>query len=259
MSQIFFKKRERRASVFATLGLVTLCFAAIAFLAAGPFFRIEAFRALWGNGDDLNIRLRLVTVSLRLVALGGVFTLAGIIHGLTSPRVRISWRGFAAVLMLGAIGWPTWTTYSHASSAPALHDITTNLEDPPQFAQLPAAADGTPVQGGRESAEYRALHQSQYSDLASMKLAAPPADAAAKALQVASSEGWKIVASDLANGRIEAVTESRWFGFRTRLVVRVRANAAGSLLDIRAVSEMGVGDWGIGAALIRSYMNALAA
>ena len=69
--------------------------------------------------------------------------------------------------------------------------------------------------------------------------------------------GWTIVAADEAAGRIEASDRTFWFGFIDDIVVRVRPTDAGSRIDVRSTSRVGVGDFGTNAARVRAYLAEL--
>jgi uncharacterized protein (DUF1499 family) len=68
---------------------------------------------------------------------------------------------------------------------------------------------------------------------------------------------WEIVAADSTSGRIEATATTRWFGFKDDVVVRIRAEADGSRVDVRSVSRVGRSDVGANAARIADYQRRL--
>jgi hypothetical protein len=74
-------------------------------------------------------------------------------------------------------------------------------------------------------------------------------DSFAKALAASRAMGWEIVAQDPANGRIEAVATTFWFGFKDDVTVQVR----GERVDIRSKSRVGRGDAGTNAQRIRAF------
>jgi uncharacterized protein (DUF1499 family) len=78
-----------------------------------------------------------------------------------------------------------------------------------------------------------------------------------RALDAARSLGWEVVASDAATGRIEATATSRWFGFKDDVVVRIRPEGAGSRVDVRSMSRVGVGDLGANAERVREFLAKL--
>ena len=55
---------------------------------------------------------------------------------------------------------------------------------------------------------------------------------------------------------IEAVETTRIMGFKDDIVIRVRGNANGALLDLRSVSRVGEGDIGANAKRIRAFYQA---
>ena len=87
----------------------------------------------------------------------------------------------------------------------------------------------------------------------------PPAEAFKRADRVAMTMGWDVVARAPAEGRLEAVDTSDWFGFRDDIVVRIRAEGTGSRIDIRSKSRAGESDLGVNARRIRDFTARLKA
>jgi uncharacterized protein (DUF1499 family) len=164
----------------------------------------------------------------------------------------------SALALLGgalAFGIPFQFQQS-ARSVPPIHDITTDLENPPVFeAVVPLRADApnslerpaTLVQQQREG----------YPDLAPVTLPTPPAQAFDRALAAAQDAGWRIVTADKNAGRIEATDTTRWFGFEDDVVVRLTPWGSGTRVDVRSVSRIGRSDIGTNARRIRRYLAAL--
>lgn len=144
-----------------------------------------------------------------------------------------------------------------AGKVPRIHDISTDLQDPPEFdAVVPLRGAGSnPVEyAGAEVAEAQRL---AYPDVQPLFLALPPADAFALALREARNMGWEIVAQDPGAGRIEATATTLWFGFKDDVVVRVQPDGERSRVDVRSVSRVGVSDVGANAKRIREYLSEL--
>jgi len=74
-----------------------------------------------------------------------------------------------------------------------------------------------------------------------------------RALQMAQALGWEIYHQDRNAGVIEAVDTTAIMAFKDDVVIRVRSNAQGTLLDLRSVSRVGVGDLGANAKRIRTF------
>ena len=62
-----------------------------------------------------------------------------------------------------------------------------------------------------------------------------------------------------ADGRLEAVATSQWFGFNDDIVVRIRPDGSGSRIDIRSKSRVGNSGLGVNAQRIREFAQRLKA
>lgn len=144
--------------------------------------------------------------------------------------------------------------FSGARAVPPLHDITTNLDNPPQFETIAGRKYGdkrlfTAVQR-------RALHETGYRGLGALMVDADVKTATAAALSAINAMGMNVAASDLAGGRIEATDTTFWFGFKDDVVVRVEPNLeGGSIIDVRSVSRVGIGDVGANAKRIKAIQS----
>ena len=164
----------------------------------------------------------------------------------------------AALVLAGLAVLLPWRWSRHAQSVPPIHDITTDMQEPPEFvAVLPLRADApNPASYGGDS--IAALQREGYPDIAPLHLDEPPAAVFARALTTARDMGWDIVAADSTVGRIEATATTRWFGFKDDVVIRVRPDATGSRVDMRSVSRVGRSDVGANAGRVRDYFARLA-
>jgi hypothetical protein len=221
--------------------------AALLLLAAGPGTRLQ----LWEFGTGFQLMRWAGFAGLAAAALAAVMLLL--------PRTRRG--GLAGLLVALALGlgvaFAPWYALQQARALPPIHDITTDTERPPQFvAILPlrASAPNPADYGGPDVARAQA---GAYPDLRTHRMDAAPADAFKRALQAARDMGWEIVAADAATGRIEATDTTLWFGFKDDVVIRVEADGAGSRVDVRSVSRVGVGDVGANAKRIRAYLREL--
>ena len=221
--------------------------AALLLLAAGPGTRV----ALWDYGSGFQLMRWAAFAGLAAAALATVMLLV--------PRTRRAAPVALAVALALGLGtaFVPWNALRQARALPPIHDITTDTGRPPQFvAILPLRADApNPADyGGPGVARAQA---GAYPDLRTHRMDAAPADAFKRALQAARGMGWEIVAADAAAGRIEATDTTFWFGFKDDVVIRVEADGAGSRVDVRSVSRVGVGDVGANARRIRAYLREL--
>jgi uncharacterized protein (DUF1499 family) len=157
------------------------------------------------------------------------------------------------VLVLGI----PWYYRRTAQRLPAIHDITTDTENPPRFVSISPLRKNAPNSSEYGGPGLAAKQRAAYPDLAPAMLSVPPDKAFERALTVARKMGWVIVDANGAEGRIEASDTTFWFGFKDDIVVRVAPTDQGSRVDIRSVSRVGKSDVGMNTKRIRKYLKEL--
>jgi Protein of unknown function (DUF1499) len=149
--------------------------------------------------------------------------------------------------------------------APAIHDVSTALADPPQFTSVTLRTDNLDAIPGIDEAEMRGLnpqqrwvlvHQNAYGDIRSVRLGDTVVQVIEKADRLAKARGWDIMLSDPEQGRFEATDTSTFFGLKDDIVLRIRATEGndGSIVDMRSVSRVGQSDLGRNAKRIRNFL-----
>lgn len=179
--------------------------------------------------------------------------------GLATPKGR---SGALFILLASAVigaaaAWFPWQMAQQAKSLPRIHDISTDLVNPPMFVdvlRLRANAANPATYGGPEVAQ---AQRSAYPDIQPLLLGASLPEAFSSALAEAKKMGWQIVGQDQPHGRIEATATTRWFGFKDDIVVRITSVDGKSRVDVRSVSRVGKSDIGKNAQRIRAYLAAL--
>ena len=188
------------------------------------------------------------------VGLAGA-VLAGI--GLAIPRRRAGAAPkLIAAFLLGTASALVPLQFLRQSMAlPSIHDITTDTESPPPFVALVPLRAGAPNPPEYPGAHIAELQRIGYPELRPLQLAAPPAQAFARALAAARAMGLDVVAADEKSGRIEAVATTRWFGFKDDMVVRIAPSGGGSRIDVRSKSRVGRSDVGANARRIQEFLT----
>lgn len=187
----------------------------------------------------------------------GLISLAGCLA--TRPglgRPGFVWGVIGLLIAMAVMGIP-WSMQRLAREVPAIHDITTDPADPPRFVVLLSKRQTTANGAEYGGPEIAAQQRKAYPDIAPLELAPPPPEAFNEALLAARRLGWELVASDPRAGIIEATATTFWFGFKDDVIVRVRASAGGSRIDIRSVSRVGRSDLGTNARRIREFVQAV--
>ena len=190
------------------------------------------------------------------------FSLSVVFGFVRRNNPKISGTGFVAlalilsIAVMGTIGY--W--FTEAQKYPPIHDITTNIENPPTFrAIVPLRADAPndTTYGDQEKAD---LQQEAYPNLETLYLDVDYDEAFDRALTAAEKMPWEeIVTQDKEAGIIEAYDKLPWFGFIDDVVIRVDTaeTANQSKIDVRSVSRLGRGDIGVNAHRIQDYLEAI--
>ena len=230
--------------------VMAVCVAAFVMLiASGPGTRLGLWP--WQTGFSL----------VKWAAYTGMAGAAGataLLVLLVVPRWRERpWVPLVALCFALVAFVPPLILLENAKGTAPIHDITTDVFDPPLFHSLLAIRRMSPNGADYGGIEIAKQQQKAYPDIKSLIVKAPPNETVQKAIDAARSRGWYIVASDAPAGRVEATDTTTWFGFQDDVVVRVRPEGTGSRVDVRSVSRIGTGDVGANAKRIREFLKAM--
>jgi uncharacterized protein (DUF1499 family) len=233
-----------------TIALALALLALAMLLLSGPGTR----QGWWDWRTGLTIYKWAAYVGMAAAALAAILVVL-----LTVPRWRAGpWLPVLALCVALAAVAPQLIFLSRAKSVPPIHDITTDLADPPAFVALAEVRAKSPNGVAYEGAKAAEGQRRAYADIQPKVVALPPREAVQRVIDAARALGWEVVASDAAAGRVEATDTTRWFGFKDDIVVRVRAEGSGSRIDVRSASRVGVSDVGANAARVRELLARLA-
>jgi hypothetical protein len=152
-----------------------------------------------------------------------------------------------------------------AFSVPPIHDITTNLDDMPQFSRLEVREDNLKSLEKTSRADlqplppverWRRLHREAYGDLRTVRVPWSVAETVQRAERLARDKGWEIAHVDAGAGTLEATATTFFFRFKDDVVLRARAAAGGggTDVDMRSLSRVGASDVGKNAERIREFL-----
>lgn len=146
---------------------------------------------------------------------------------------------------------------NRGSSVPPIHDISTDMVNPPEFvAIMPLRADAP--NPAEYEGEMSAVQQRQaYPDLKTLSYMQPKVELVDAATQAAENLGWEMVNTDTDQGLVEATDTTTWFGFKDDIVIRVQDKGDKRIVDIRSKSRMGASDLGKNAERIRTFIKEL--
>jgi uncharacterized protein (DUF1499 family) len=241
----------RVAMVIATVAIFLLA-------VAGPAYRwnvLPLLPALLGAAAGF-------ALFVLAFVIGAIGVLVGRRRQRDVPRVAI-----ALIICAGIATIVTGVWITRLRGAPPIHDITTDLLEPPEFKAIlplrqaahaanPADYRHTDLVGGLNF-DISAAQRRAYPDVRPLDLAQTPAQALQLADRAARKMKWRVVAVVPDEGRLEATDTTFYFGFSDDIVVRVRPAAAGSRVDVRSESRVGLGDAGTNARRVVNYLFVL--
>jgi uncharacterized protein (DUF1499 family) len=242
--------RARVGAVLGGLALVVGLVCGAAALLAGPGYRTE-----WLS---LSAGLQTIRWAATGAIAGGVAAALGLaLLWRSGDRRRVALAAAALVLNAVVAGPPLYM-YGQLQSLPRIHDISTDTDDPPNFvAVAPLRKDArNPLDYKPETA---AQQKRGYPDIAPLRLDAAPSQSFARAERAARAMGWEIVSVAPNDLRIEATDTTLLFGFKDDVVIRIRPQAQGSVVDVRSLSRVGGSDFGANAKRVRAFLNKVAA
>ena len=260
-SPIAFPHTPRWPSRVTRSGLWIIAAGVVLAAVSGPLYRLGI--------AGLGVALLLLPAGFLVAVIGTITAIIGALAG-TAKRSPVPGTAAAVGITVGLalIGYMLhWV--NRARTTPPIHDVTTDLADPPAFvAVLPLRASAHAVNSaqyirqvqehGGKVIDVPALQQQYFPDLRPLELPLSPAQALEKARRVASELHWQLDAYDPAAGRLEATAQTAFFGFKDDVVVRVRPSGSGSRIDVRSDSRVGFGDVGTNAARIQAFLKRMA-
>ena len=229
------------------LRLAVLALIILALSIAGLRFHLMAFRT--------------PLMGIAVAGLVGIIAFLVSAFGVISAAVgRKSGIGLALVgIVVAAVSaTPFTTSFFKGRGVPPIHDITTDLANPPQFVAVVKlrGADSNPLDR-KDPANLAELQEKAYPDLAPMKVNAPAGKVFEAAREVVHDMGWTLDAATPETGLIEATATTSLLHFKDDVAIRVEETENGTQVDMRSVSRVGISDLGANAARIFKFETAL--
>ena len=222
-------------------------------LACLPIGALGAKLGVWGFMGGF-MMLAVGTVLAAAVFFLGIIAFAvSVSKKLPSERSAVLVGVAVSALILALMG----SQFMTAQSVPPIHNISTDTEDPPAFDKIVAlrGADSNPL--AYDADALAALQREAYPQVQSLISDVAPGEMLNRAVAVLEEMGLEIVDTNAAQGRVEATDTTFWFGFKDDVVVRVRPQGSGSIVDVRSVSRVGQSDLGKNAERISEILAGL--
>ena len=236
-------------------------FIAIIVVRSGALDIVPALSTLAGA-----LLLAVVAIVLALAAGVGIWR-----EGYGGMRYAVG----AALIGLALIAYPAYQG-TKAYRLPQIYDVTTDPIDPPQFDVLAKLRprDANPI--AYEGLYAADLQHAAYPDIDADETTATPQEAFDAAMKIVAKRRWRVVnarppqaaaaagrvadaqaapAAAGGDGIIEAVAHSLILGFPEDVVVRIRATADGTRIDVRSASRYGRTDLGSNAQRVGDLLS----
>lgn len=237
------------------ISIMTLSTWGLRLAIAAPLLAITLIALFRLGVFDFRLPLLGVAVATFLAIVALLLAIAALVGGIGGDGAHMKNSVIALVLSLVVLYAPV-STMRKGGDVPRIHDISTDLDNPPVFQTVPglrAASDNSL----EIDAKVQAAQKAYYTAIAPLSLAGAPSDNFSDALAAAETMGWEIVAAQAGEGRIEATATTALFGFKDDVVIRLSAVDGGTRIDVRSASRVGLSDLGANAARIEAYLAAL--
>ncbi|WP_227368862.1 DUF1499 domain-containing protein [Halomonas sp. M20] len=233
--------------LLAWLSVLAVIAAALLMGGAGLAHRLEM--------TDLSTAFGLLRQGAYLAIGAAALGLITLILASLCKRFKPALAGALAVVAVAAMMIVPWQMQQRAQEVPAIHDITTDMQNPPAFVALASAREAAPNEVAYPGESTARQQREAYPDIQPIILELPLIDAMNIVEATAQDQGWEI--ADVGDTKLEATATTLWFGFKDDVVIRLSEVEDGVKVDMRSASRVGRSDVGANAERIRDYLEAL--
>jgi len=204
------------------------------------------------------VNLGTAFTSLRFGVYVGGASLILIILQVLVNRKNIKWGSTLvySVLALIAVAMPV-SMMSKAGSVPPIHDITTDVTNPPEFVAIAPLREGAPNPVSYQGGEVTKQQIEAYPEIKTQLMAQSIDEVYVAAEQAIEALGWERVSEGALPNTLEATDTTAWFGFKDDVVIRLTPKGTNTLVDVRSKSRVGKSDLGKNAERIMTFMAEL--
>ncbi len=239
----------RWPGVLAGLAILLLAVATLMMAGSGPAYR----------GEFISLDEAFNLLRNGVYAAGGAVavSIVTLLFSLLVHRSRPALIATLVIVATAALLYVPWQHWQRAQQVPAIHDITTDTQNPPVFEALADAREAAPNAVDYPGDATAQQQQAAYPYIKPLVLDEAPQMVLAAAQAEAEEAGWRI--ARITDNHIEATATTRWFGFEDDVVIRLTELENGVQVDMRSASRLGASDVGTNAARIEKFLTALEA
>ena len=245
------KRSVTLTEILAVAGVTGAVLCALAGLGTGLGYRF----GWWGFRAGIAALPYVFWAAIATAALCMIVALVSAARALR-PQLVMGLTGLAIAV---TCAWIPFNLRMKASTVPRIHDITTDVANPPQFVRVAALRKSGEHPVAYDGPQVAEQQHKAYPDIGPLVLNAPRDKVFASARDTLAAMGLEIVDADPAQGRIEATATTLLFGFKDDVVVRITDDATTTKVDVRSKSRVGANDFGVNARRIRTFETRLKA
>jgi uncharacterized protein (DUF1499 family) len=227
--------------------LIAGVLALLLLLLSGPLYQ----------ADILGLMEAFLAMRIALI-LGAVAILLALVQ-VIFMRKTISWSATGVAVLCAAVAiFMPLSMMNKAKSVPPIHDITTDLVNPPKFVAILALRADAPNPAAYQGEDIASQQREAYPELETQKYPQTTEQVFDAALSVVKSMGLDVVSSDKTLGLIEAYDTTTFFGFVDDVVIRIQSDGQMTMLDARSKSRVGISDIGKNAERLNALIAGVA-
>ena len=162
------------------------------------------------------------------------------------------WAALLCILPIFGLG----SQLMLAGSKPAIHNISTDMVNPPKFVKVVALRESHANPLDYDRKKIASLQIQAYPEVKTLHTSLSQAEAHARTLKLVKQLGWDLVHNDEKAGMIEATDTSLLWGFKDDVVIRLQTLDGNTQIDLRSVSRVGESDLGVNAKRILKFISA---
>jgi uncharacterized protein (DUF1499 family) len=235
--------------------------AVIALIASGGLMAMSGtvFRLEWVALSDAFSWLRMGAQLAAVAAILGIVTI--VVAGLCKRWGAVLAGVVATMVAVTVIAMPVQMQH-RAQTVPPIHDITTDMDNPPAFVALARAREAAPNAVDYPGIETARQQRASYPMLQPVTLAVPMAQVQTAIRDLIAARDWQLAEAspttlEATAITLEATATTRWFGFKDDVVIRLTDTSEGVRVDMRSASRLGKSDLGTNAERIQDFLEDL--
>ena len=205
------------------------------------------------------VGFQMFAVGFLLAILGSIVGIIAMLRTRTPERRASHGRAVTGTVLCLIAAVPILILVIRGRKYPPINDITTDVDNPPEFVVALTLPDNQGRDMKYDKAKYAEAQKAGYGIIAPLKEPLDVKEAWARVQEAGKQPPtWNITRVDNDTMTLEAVSTSKLFRFPDDVIIQVRPTDGGSLIEMRSKSRFGIGDFGVNRRRIQRFFDRLA-